>query len=180
MDLQLNYKSDTESEHETDNETDIETDLETDIEDEEDDDINEDEDEDEQFDDNYDDNYDDELDYEEKEEIKNDDSDDEDDDDDDTEVELKVVANEDRATKPFLTNNEFINILITRTGQLQQGAKPMIIIESNQKISEKDIALLELKNKVNLIKVKRELPNGNIELWNIDEFLNIDELILNF
>jgi DNA-directed RNA polymerase subunit K/omega len=78
-----------------------------------------------------------------------------------------IVKPEDRITKPILFKYERVNLLATRRQQLILGAKPMIKI--NKLISEKDIASLELKAKTIPLIIIRELPNGNIEQWNISE-----------
>jgi len=79
----------------------------------------------------------------------------------------KIVASEDRITKPILTKYERVNLLSTRRQQLVSGAKPMIKI--NKLISEKDIATLELKAKVIPLIILRTLPNKDVERWKVSE-----------
>lgn len=79
----------------------------------------------------------------------------------------KVVAPNDRITRPFLTKYERVRLLSERRKQLILGAKPMIRVDIP--ISEKEIANLELNAKVIPLIIIRTLPNGNIEHWKLDE-----------
>lgn len=86
-------------------------------------------------------------------------------------VSKAIVSNENRKTKPFLTKYERIRLISTRAKQLSLGAKPMSKNVDN--ISAKEVALKELEDKVIPFKIERPLPDGKIERWNIDEFVNL-------
>lgn len=79
----------------------------------------------------------------------------------------KVVPPEERISRPILTKYERVRLLSDRRNQLIQGAKPMVKI--TDRISEKEIASLELKSKVIPLIIVRTMPNGNIEHWKLDE-----------
>jgi DNA-directed RNA polymerase I, II, and III subunit RPABC2 len=94
-----------------------------------------------------------------------------------TEQEMKTqtfvtVPPEKRITKPFLNKYERARILSTRTKQLSLGAKPLVKIETDKPLAPYDIALLELKEKMIPIIIKRMLPSGKIELWKIEELVD--------
>lgn len=90
--------------------------------------------------------------------------------DDDTIIKDKrVVSSENRITRAVLTKYERVRILSERRKQLILGAKPMIKVSHVDNISEKEIASLELKNKVIPFIIIRTLPNGDIEHWKINE-----------
>jgi DNA-directed RNA polymerase subunit K/omega len=79
----------------------------------------------------------------------------------------KIVPPNERITRPILTKYERVRLLSERRKQLILGAKPMVKI--SDRVSEKEIALLELKSKVIPLIIVRTLPNGNIEHWKLDE-----------
>lgn len=80
----------------------------------------------------------------------------------------RVVKPEDRITKPILTKFERVRLLSERRRQLILGAKPMVNM-GNRRISEKDIATIELNSKVIPLIIVRTLPNGDIEHWKLSE-----------
>ena len=88
------------------------------------------------------------------------------DDDDDNIKEINKI------TRPFITKYEIVKLLATRTNQLARGAKPMIK-NVDYSITPKDLAKLELKEKVIPLIVLRPIPNGKSERWKITEFKNI-------
>ena len=57
-----------------------------------------------------------------------------------------------------------------RTLQIMNGSDVFVDIESKEPL---DIAKEELKQKKIPFKIKRKLPNGNVEIWNISDFENI-------
>jgi len=79
----------------------------------------------------------------------------------------KYVKPSERKTKPFLFDFERVRILGERARQLSLGAKPMI--KDLEHMNPKDVARLELKNKVIPLIILRELPNGDIEKWKVSE-----------
>jgi DNA-directed RNA polymerase subunit K/omega len=84
-----------------------------------------------------------------------------------TEEEDTKVENELRITKPVLTKYERVRALGARSKQLSMGAKPMIKNASG--LSAREIANLELMNKIMPYIIERQLPNGRIEKWNIND-----------
>ena len=71
-------------------------------------------------------------------------------------------------TLPFLTKYERARILGQRTKQLENGAKPLISIPENI-IESNLIAELEHKKKKIPFIIKRPLPNGGFEYWNLKD-----------
>jgi DNA-directed RNA polymerase I, II, and III subunit RPABC2 len=72
-----------------------------------------------------------------------------------------------KLTKPYLTKYERVRILGDRSRQLAQGAKPMI--KNTTGLSHKEVALLELKNKVIPLIIERPIPNVGVEKWKLSE-----------
>jgi DNA-directed RNA polymerase subunit K/omega len=104
--------------------------------------------------------------------LKDDDDDDEDyyDDevyDDDNIKTNDIVKPEDRITHPVLFKNERVRMLGVRTKQLSLNAKPMI--KNTEDLGPKEIARLELKNKVIPFIIERTLPNGKREHFHLHE-----------
>ena len=88
------------------------------------------------------------------------------------EEEDDIIKEINKITRPFLTKYEMVKLLATRTNQLARGAKPMIK-NVDYSITPKDLAKLELKEKVIPLIVLRPIPNGKPERWKITEFKNI-------
>jgi len=84
-----------------------------------------------------------------------------------TEKEPLEVNNEDRISINRMTKYEYVRLLGTRTKQLSMGAKPLI--KNIQNLNSKEIAILELKNNIIPLIIKRPLPNNTYEFWNIKE-----------
>lgn len=82
-----------------------------------------------------------------------------------------------RLTKPILTKYEFVRLLTDRTKQLAQGAKPML--KNITGLSSKEIAKLELKNKIIPLIIERPIPNSNVERWKLSELEIPDYLFSN-
>lgn len=125
-------------------------------------------------DDNYSDN-----DYDKSDNEDNNLMDDEDDGDfEPDDLEYSLIDDDDnikdinKITRPFLTKYEKVKLLATRTNQLARGAKPMIK-NVDYNITPKELAKLELKEKVIPLIVLRPIPNGKPERWKITEFKNI-------
>ncbi len=81
-----------------------------------------------------------------------------------------------RLSKPILFKYEKVRLLSIRAKQLAQGAKPMI--KNIVGLSPKEIALLELKNKVIPLIIERPVPNSGVERWKLSE-LEIPEEMYN-
>jgi|SaaInlStandDraft_7_1057024.scaffolds.fasta_scaffold03903_3 DNA-directed RNA polymerase subunit K/omega len=126
---------------------------------------------------NFDDDY---SDYDKSDNEDNNIIDDEDDEDfEPTILDYSLIEEDDdivkeinKITRPFLTKYEMVKLLATRTNQLARGAKPMIK-NVDYSITPKDLAKLELKEKVIPLIVLRPIPNGKPERWKITEFKNI-------
>jgi DNA-directed RNA polymerase subunit K/omega len=72
-----------------------------------------------------------------------------------------------RVGKPILYKYEMVRILSDRSRQLAEGAKPMI--KNTTGLSHKEIALLELKNKIIPLIIERPIPNSGTERWKLSE-----------
>ncbi len=77
-----------------------------------------------------------------------------------------------RLSKPVLFKYEKVRLLSTRAKQLANGAKPMI--KNTEGLSSKEIALLELKNKLIPMIIERPIPNSGVERWKLSELEIID------
>jgi DNA-directed RNA polymerase subunit K/omega len=82
-----------------------------------------------------------------------------------------------KLSKPILTKYEFVRLLTDRTKQLAQGAKPML--KNVENMSSKEIAKLELKNKIIPLIIERPIPNSNSERWKLSELEIPDHLFYN-
>lgn len=74
-----------------------------------------------------------------------------------------------RITLPYLTKYEKARILGARALQLSMGAPVLVTLEGETDSLE--IALKELKNRVIPIIIRRYLPCGNYEDWELDEMV---------
>jgi DNA-directed RNA polymerase subunit K/omega len=81
--------------------------------------------------------------------------------------ETLTISKNIKLTKPVLTKYEFVRLLTDRSKQLAQGAKPML--KNTIGLSSKEIAKLELKNKMIPLIIERPIPNSNSERWKISE-----------
>jgi DNA-directed RNA polymerase subunit K/omega len=76
-------------------------------------------------------------------------------------------------TLPFLTKYEKARILGQRAKQIETGAKPFVKVPENI-IDAYIIAELELREKKIPFIIKRPIPNGGFEYWNIKDLENIN------
>jgi DNA-directed RNA polymerase I, II, and III subunit RPABC2 len=90
-----------------------------------------------------------------------------------TENSTKFIHSKLRITKPFLNIYEKTRVLSTRSKQLSLGAKPLIKIDGNLKLSPLEIATLEFENKMIPFIIRRKLPDGKYELWKVSELEDI-------
>ena len=99
-------------------------------------------------------------------------------DEDDIEVQpdttVEYVKTSERISAARLTKYEMVRILGERTKQLTMGAKPLI--KNYQGLSYEKIAEEELLLNMIPYKIRRPLPNGKYELWQLEE-LNKQHLI---
>jgi DNA-directed RNA polymerase subunit K/omega len=81
--------------------------------------------------------------------------------------EEKLLKGKDRISVNRLTKYEMVRILGERTKQLTMGAKPLI--KNYEGLDYDKIAEEELKLNMIPYKIKRPLPNGKYEIWQLDE-----------
>jgi DNA-directed RNA polymerase subunit K/omega len=79
----------------------------------------------------------------------------------------KLLKGKDRLSANRLTKYEMVRILGERTKQLTMGAKPLI--KNYEGLEYDKIAEEELKLNMIPYKIKRPLPNGKYEIWQLDE-----------
>lgn len=72
-----------------------------------------------------------------------------------------------RISKQTLFRNEFVAIMCVRIKQLAQNAKPMI--KNYTGLTNKEIAKLELKNKIIPLKIGRPIPNIGLEILRLKD-----------
>ena len=87
----------------------------------------------------------------------------------------KVVRNSDNIiidplhkTIPFLTKYERARILGQRAKQIESGSKPFVHVPENV-VDSYIIAELELQQKRIPFIIRRPLPNGGCEYWNLKD-----------
>jgi len=78
-----------------------------------------------------------------------------------------IITKTGRVGKPILFKYEKVRLLSDRSRQLAEGAKPMI--KNTSGLSHKEIALLELKNKLIPLIIERPIPNAGSERWRLSE-----------
>ena len=81
--------------------------------------------------------------------------------------EIKILIGNSRISANRLTKYEMVRILGERTKQLTMGAKPLI--KNYESLSYEKIAVEEFKLNMIPFKIKRPLPNGQYELWVLEE-----------
>ena len=84
-----------------------------------------------------------------------------------TNIESTYVSKENRISMNRITKYEMVRILGERTKQLTMGAKPLI--KNYGSLSYEKIAINEFKLNMIPYKIKRPLPNGTFELWDLEE-----------
>ena len=87
--------------------------------------------------------------------------------------EVKNIEIKEKVTLPILTKYERNFVLGFRTQQIINGSVILIDINKLKNKTAYNIALEELKQKKIPFKIKRVLPNGNVEKWDIEEFITI-------
>tara|TARA_B100000963_G_scaffold362057_1_gene402889 strand:- start:21692 stop:22204 length:513 start_codon:yes stop_codon:yes gene_type:complete len=78
------------------------------------------------------------------------------------------IVDENHTTLPILTRYEKAKVLGIRSSQINSGAEPFIDIPSHI-IDGITIAKLELEQKAIPFIIRRNIPNGKIEYWNIED-----------
>jgi len=87
---------------------------------------------------------------------------------------IEYVTKENRLSSNRLTKYEMVRILGERCKQLTMGAKPLI--KNFKDLSYDRIAEEEFLRNMIPFKIKRPLPNGKYEIWNLEE-LSKDHLL---
>jgi DNA-directed RNA polymerase subunit K/omega len=87
---------------------------------------------------------------------------------------IEYVTKENRLSSNRLTKYEMVRILGERCKQLTMGAKPLI--KNFKDLSYDKIAEEEFIRNMIPFKIKRPLPNGKYEIWNLEE-LSKDHLL---
>jgi DNA-directed RNA polymerases I, II, and III subunit RPABC2 len=75
-----------------------------------------------------------------------------------------------KKTHPYMTKFEYSKIVSFRVIQLMHGEPPKIKLDGF--MDYRDIAIRELYQRVIPLRIKRILPGGSTEIWNVTE-LNI-------
>lgn len=73
-------------------------------------------------------------------------------------------------TYPFLTNYEKTKCISFRASQINNGAKPYVLVPPGMNDSYQ-IAKMELEQKRLPFIMKRPLPDGNFEVWRLSDLL---------
>ena len=87
---------------------------------------------------------------------------------------IEYVSKENRLSSNRITKYEMVRILGERCKQLTMGAKPLI--KNFKDLSYDRIAEEEFLRNMIPFKIKRPLPNGKYEIWNLEE-LSKDHLL---
>jgi len=91
-----------------------------------------------------------------------------------TTTDVKYLSDKERISVNRLTKYEMVRILGERTKQITMGAKPLI--KNSKNLTNEQIVNEEFKNNMIPFKIKRPLPNGKFEIWNLEE-LKKDHLL---
>lgn len=84
-----------------------------------------------------------------------------------------IVPKEERKTKPKLNYYEKVYLKQLRVSHLNRKAKPLI--KNPENLSTKEIADIEIKEKIVPFKIRRTMPDGKVEIWDIDELEQNEE-----
>ena len=88
----------------------------------------------------------------------------------------KKIPREERTTTPYMTKFERARILGTRALQISMNAPVMVALEGET--DPLQIALKELQQRKIPITIRRFLPDGSFEDWNVDDLIIPDEQTL--
>jgi DNA-directed RNA polymerase I, II, and III subunit RPABC2 len=109
--------------------------------------------------------------------LENDDENDDDEDDiiadveDEIEDEIELKEIENKKTFNYLTKYEQCFLLGTRIQQIMNGSPIFIDTNKLTHVNPTNIAYQELIEKKIPFKIKRTLPNGNIEKWDLEDLI---------
>lgn len=88
-------------------------------------------------------------------------------------IKKRLVNDNERITNNFISKYEFTRILSTRTTQIERGSI-VLLKNSNElkkKYSPEQLSILEIQNKTCPFYIIREIPNGNLEKWDVNELI---------
>jgi len=111
----------------------------------------------------------DELDIDDDEDELDIDIDEDEDEDEDEIIELKYIDN--KKTFQYLTKYEQCFLLGTRIQQIMNGSPIFIDTTKLDIVNPTNIAYQELIEKKIPFKIKRTLPNGNVERWDLEDLI---------
>lgn len=93
------------------------------------------------------------------------------------ETSLQKTSFQKTITRPFLTRFERCRVVGARATQIAMGAEPLI--DANGKTDPLEIAEMELMaNKIPMI-IRRHLPNGTFEDWNLQDLNDKNDITNN-
>ena len=84
----------------------------------------------------------------------------------------KVIVNkEDRISDGFISEYEYVRVLSVRSKQIMLGGKIMLNNgeELRKRLSPREIAEMEIKGKCCPLIIVREMCNGTVEKWSVNE-----------
>lgn len=84
----------------------------------------------------------------------------------------KVIVNkEDRISDGFISEYEYVRVLSIRSKQIMLGGKIMLNNgeELRKRLTPREIAEMEIKSKCCPLIIVREMCNGSIERWSVNE-----------
>lgn len=84
----------------------------------------------------------------------------------------KVIVNkEDRISDGFISEYEYVRVLSIRSKQIMLGGKIMLNNgeELRKRLTPREIAEMEIKNKCCPLIIVREMCNGSVERWSVNE-----------
>lgn len=84
----------------------------------------------------------------------------------------KVIVNkEDRISDGFISEYEYVRVLSIRSKQIMLGGKIMLNNgeELRKRLTPREIAEMEIRGKCCPLIIVREMCNGNIEKWSVNE-----------
>ena len=82
-----------------------------------------------------------------------------------------IVSKENRISDGFISEYEYVRVLSIRSKQIMLGGKIMLNNgeELRKRMSPRDIAEMEIKGKCCPLIIVREMCNGTIEKWSVNE-----------
>ena len=81
----------------------------------------------------------------------------------------KEIKGDDRRTRRILTKYEYARLLGTRTNQISKGAEPLELENPPKIRTPENIAKGEIRERKSIFKIKRIHPNGDYEIFKLNE-----------